>query len=790
MAGLAILYWRDIPSQVIVKSGRASAKRQLSERFIRAIDAAAMHAGASGTDDYLEGWRRADLGPCGEDLEAEASVAAARLEAEYDNQRLAQLSQQDGREKYFARRRVSLALPTGAAFAAPALRGKRLNDPLIVFTPSGKRGRLPEGLSVLEAARKLGVDLDSVCGGRGLCGRCQVEVLEGEFAKHGVTSAPDHVSGRNDVEQRYANKRGLLAADRRLGCQARILGDLIVDVPQESQVHRQVVRKRAEAHPIEVDPVVRLHYVEVREPDMHDPASDLRRLQQALAEQWGIADAEVNLAVLRDLQKVLRAGQWKATVALREGRDIVAVLPGFAERALGIAFDIGSTTIAAHLCDLHNGEVLASAGRMNPQIRFGEDLMSRVSYVMMNPGGDGELTRSMREAVDALIGEVVAAAGAERADVFEMTMVGNPVMHHLFLGLDPTELGGAPFALTLDSAYEARARELGLDVAPGAFVYCLPCIAGHVGADAAGVALAEGPYLRDELTLLVDVGTNAELILGNRQRLLACSSPTGPAFEGAQISCGQRAAPGAIERVRIDRETLEPRFKVIGCDLWSNEPGFAEATRQTGVTGICGSGIIEIIAEMFLSGIVTSDGVIEGALAEKSSRIEAVGRTFAYVLREGEPRLQIYQTDVRAVQLAKAALYAGAKLLLERYGASGPDRITLAGAFGSHIDGAYAMALGLIPDCDLARVAAAGNAAGTGARIALLNLAARAEIEEVAHRIEKIETAIEPRFQEHFVAAMALPNKVDAFPNLAKVLDLPAPRESAGGERGRRRRRR
>jgi uncharacterized 2Fe-2S/4Fe-4S cluster protein (DUF4445 family) len=279
-------------------------------------------------------------------------------------------------------------------------------------------------------------------------------------------------------------------------------------------------------------------------------------------------------------------------------------------------------------------------------------------------------------------------------------------------------------------------------------------------------------------------------VFGNRDRLLACSSPTGPAFEGAQISCGQRAAPGAIERVRIDRQTLEPLFKVIGSDLWSNEPGFAEATAETGVTGICGSGIIEIIAEMFLSGIITADGVIDGALAQRTPRVDAVGRTFAYLLHDGAPRLQIYQTDVRAIQLAKAALYAGAKLLLERYGVDAPERITLAGAFGSHIDVAYAMALGLIPDCDLAKVAAAGNAAGTGARIALLNLSARAEIEDVVRRVEKIETALEPRFQEHFVAAMALPNKVDAFPNLAKVIDLPPPRDGTGGERGQRRRRR
>ena len=298
--------------------------------------------------------------------------------------------------------------------------------------------------------------------------------------------------------------------------------------------------------------------------------------------------------------------------------------------------------------------------------------------------------------------------------------------------------------------------------------------------------LAEGPYLKDELTLLVDVGTNAEIVFGNRERLLACSSPTGPAFEGAQISCGQRAAPGAIERVRIDRATLEPRFKVIGCDLWSDEPGFGAATETTGVTGVCGSGIIEAIAEMFLAGVVSEDGVIEGALASRTKRVEQVGRTFAYVLSEGTPRLLIYQTDVRAIQLAKAALYAGAKLLIERAGAA-PERVTLAGAFGSHIDPLYAMTLGLIPDCDLAKVASAGNAAGTGARIALLNLAARAEIESVVRGIEKIETAIEPDFQRHFVAAMAFPNKEDAFPNLATRIHLPARKEP--GEGGRRRRR-
>ena len=657
---------------------------------------------------------------------------------------------------------------------------------LVIFTPSGQRGHFPCGTSVLAAARKLGVDLDSVCGGRGICGRCQCAVIEGQFAKHAIASSSMHVSPVEATEARYSERRGLLRPGLRLGCQARITGALVIDVPPESQMHRQVVRKRAEAHPIVIDPVVRLHYVEVAEPDMHDPSSDLRRLQMALAAQWHVDACHIDPAVLRNLQKTLRSGRWRVTAALRHGREIVALWPGLRQSLHGLAVDIGSTTLAAHLCDLATGEVLASSGMMNPQIRFGEDLMSRISYVMMNPGTDAELTQCVRAAIDALAADVAAMAGLASADILEVAIVGNPVMHHLFLGLDPVELGGAPFALAMDGAFEDRAANLGLHLAPGARVYVLPCIAGHVGADTAGMILSEGPYLSDEVRLLVDVGTNAEIVLGNRARLLACSSPTGPAFEGAQISCGQRAAPGAIERIRIDRATLEPRYKVIGCDLWSDDPQFDPATP---VTGICGSGIIEIIAEMFLAGIITPEGVIDGSLAVRSPRVEAVGRTFAYVIREGEPRLQIYQTDVRAIQLAKAALYAGIKLLMQRYGIEKLDRITLAGAFGMHIDATFAMALGLVPDCALAHVGSAGNAAGTGARIALLNAAARLEIEAEVRKIEKVETAIEPGFQDEFVAAMAFPHKSDEFPNLALVLGLPERRagDLAAPRRGRRR---
>ncbi len=595
------------------------------------------------------------------------------------------------------------------------------------------------------------------------------------------------------MSPRSARSRPATARERawrtshRLSCQTCVLGDVVVDVPAESQVHKQVVRKRAEVRAIALDPVVRLHYVEVAPPDMHAQRGDLERLQEALAAQWQLGALQCDLAVLQGLQTALRAGDWKVTVAVHAGVQLIGIWPGFVDRAFGLAIDVGSTTIAGHLCDLHSGEVLASGGLMNPQIRFGEDLMSRVSYAMMNPGGVAEMTAAVRQALGTLIAQVTGEAGVDPSELLALTAVGNPIMHHLLLGIDPCELGTAPFALASDQALSLHASDLELPAHPGARIYFLPCIAGHVGADTAGVILSETPHLADEITLIVDVGTNAEIVLGNRHRLLAASSPTGPAFEGAQISCGQRAAPGAIERVRIDRETLEPRFKVIGCDLWSDQPGFAEATSRSGVTGICGSGIIEALAEMFLAGVLRADGTIDGAKAAISPRVQPDGRTHAYLLHAGEPEIRILQTDVRAIQLAKAALYAGARLLMDHLGVEQVDRITLAGAFGSQIDVTYAMVLGLIPDCDLAKVASAGNAAGTGARIALLNRSARAEIERVAKRIEKIETAVEPRFQEHFVAAMAIPHTSAPYPHLADVVALP--KQAPGASRARARRR-
>lgn len=656
----------------------------------------------------------------------------------------------------------------------------------VVFMPSGRRGEFPLGTPVLSAARSLGVDIDSVCGGRAVCGRCQVCVSEGTFSKLDIESKPSHLSDTTQTEQRYRRIKGL-DDQRRLSCQALLQGDVVIDVPPESQIHRQMVRKGAdEIRDLTIDPVVRLYYLELSKPSMADQVCDLSRVTQSLERDWGLKGLHAEISFLTHLSAAVRAGttyagDWKITVAVRAGTTLVAVWPGFKEDAYGIAVDVGTTTVAAHLCKLTTGEVISSGGMMNPQIRFGEDLMSRISYLQQNAGQASALTASVRKALADLVVQMCKEGSVAPDDVVEMTIVGNPTMHHLVLGLDPTQLGMEPFPLVVDTGVDVAARDIEIPINRGAFVYFLPCIAGHVGGDTAGVILSQGPHTHKDMTLVIDVGTNAELVLGSSDRLIACSSPTGPAFEGAQISCGQRAAPGAIERVRIDPQTLAPRFKVIGCELWSDDPGFGEAVAQVGVTGICGSGIIEVVAELFLAGVIDASGrmLAKGRSATDHPHLKPRGRNVEYVLyRQDDRTVSVIPSDIRAIQLAKAACYSGARLLMDEMGVKEVDQVLLAGAFGSYIDVKYAMVLGMIPDCDLAKVRSVGNAAGTGARIALLSGSSRNEIERVVRRVEKVETAIAAKFQEYFIAAMSLPNAIDPFPNLQKVVNLP-PRTAA-----------
>ena len=646
------------------------------------------------------------------------------------------------------------------------------NEYKIAFMPSGKRGNFPEGTKILDAARTLGVDIDSVCGGRALCGRCQVEFIEGEFAKHGISSKQSNISSRSEAEKKFATRKNL-GSERRLSCQSKLLGDIVVDVPQESQLHQQIVRKEFEATEITINPYVHVHYIELADNCSAKRTNALNQIKKALKDQWSLTDLNFIVEDWKTILPIIKEGEGKCTVAVRNKKELIAIFPGFVESCYGAAIDIGSTTIAINLCNLTDGSIESNQGSMNPQIRFGEDLMSRVSYCMQNPGSQEKLTQAARTAVNELIHKACNETEINPEQVLEITIVGNPVMHHLFLGLDPVPLGLLPFTLATDKALYLRAEDLGIDINKHAGVYVLPCLAGHVGADAAAVMLTEKPYHQKEINLIVDVGTNAEIFVGNEDKLLAASSPTGPAFEGAQINSGQRAAPGAIERVRINPENFEPKFKVIGSEYWSDEIEFEESIKKIGITGICGSGIIEAVAGMYLAGIISQDGLMNASLITKTEHLIQQGRTFSYFLHRGTPEVLITQNDIRAIQLAKAALYAGAKLLMDKLGVEKVDKIRLAGAFGSHIDVKYAMILGMIPDCKVDMVTSAGNAASTGARMALLDTVSRDEIENEIRKIEKIETAMETKFQEYFVHAMAIPHQIDDFSELAKIVNLP-----------------
>jgi uncharacterized 2Fe-2S/4Fe-4S cluster protein (DUF4445 family) len=543
--------------------------------------------------------------------------------------------------------------------------------------------------------------------------------------------------------------------------------------------------------------------------------------------RFGLKDVRLDPVLLGELQPVIRKGDWKVTVTVWQDREAVRVQPGYVEEAYGLAVDIGTTTVAMHLCDLRTGEVLATTSQMNPQVAYGEDLMSRVSYCDLNgAAGLATLHDAIIRALNGLAEEAASEVDITTGAITDIVLVGNSVMHHVLLNIPPRELGQSPFGPAISDAVDIKARDLGLKLAPGAQAHVLPLEAGHVGADNVGVILAEEPDKApaDEIWLIVDVGTNGEILLGNSTELYSASSPTGPAFEGAQISHGMRAAPGAIERVRIDPETLECRFKVIGRDSWNDEWSL-EHDDATGseehspaklaqalsdedaqqreaherrmrkrrqllgqgpilAAGICGSGIIEAVAELFMAGMLTPDGRFANEI--EHPRLSWQGAKAQYVLAwphessTGRP-IVITSDDVRNIQLGKAALYSGARLLMERMGVDRVTRVLLAGAFGSYIDPVHAMVLGMIPDCDLRRVATAGNSAGDGARIALLNKAEREDARRLARWTQYIGIAMEPRFQDAFVEAMPIPHVSDAFPHLAEILDTAFARRRSRG---------
>ncbi len=637
----------------------------------------------------------------------------------------------------------------------------------VIFQPSGRRGEIEEGKTLREAAIELGVGIEQVCGGKGVCGKCKVQIQEGYFAKFDVRSSMSNLSPMSEEELRHL-KDGEVENNFRLACAARIHGDVLVFVPEESRVGGQVVRKAAGEISVELDPAVRKYYVELPLPSLEDPEGDFERLLRALKEQHGLENLSIDYHALKALPQVLREGKWKVTVAVWQGREIISVEPGYSERTLGVAFDVGTTTVVGYLTDIATGEVLAVDSMMNPQVSFGEDVMARITYAMEHEDGLRKMHEAIIGGINKIVSNLCKKAGIGSDEILELVLVGNTAMHHIYLNIYPEYLGVSPFTPAVHRSIDVKARDLRINAAPGANVHVLPIEAGFVGADNMGVVVALEPEKKDEVHLIIDIGTNGEIVLGNKEKLLSTSCATGPAFEGAQITHGMRAAPGAIERVRIDPETKEPRYKVIGKEEWSDEA-------RSEARGICGSGIIEAVAEMFKAGIIKNSGAFNTSLETPRLRCGEKGQP-EYVLARAEETaigrdITVTQSDVRAVQLAKGALYTGCKILMKRYGVSEVDKVVLAGAFGSYIDKEASMVIGMFPDCDLSRVVAVGNAAGDGARIALLNRRKREEANRVARRIRYIELTVDPDFQTEFMQAMYFPHMKDRFPHIQHILD-------------------
>ena len=657
----------------------------------------------------------------------------------------------------------------------------------VILQPSGRRGQVDEGMSVRAAARELGVEIESICAENATCGKCMVLVEEGRFEKYNIDSKRENLSPVGTEERAYLERRPKLLKDKgweigqvRLSCQCKVLGDILINVPEESRGNKQIVRKSARERAIEIKPSVRKYYVSMSPPNLERPIADWERLAKGLETSIGLVrrgeenlprwfDLNIDYQCLRTLSSTLREAKWNVTVSVWQDKEVIEVQAGYVEDSYGAAVDIGSTTVALYLCNLRTGEMLAAESEMNPQIVYGEDVMSRIQYTIEHKDGLEKLHKAVIQTLNKLLKQAAKTANIRTEEILEMVLVGNSTMHHLLLNLHPKDLGLAPFVPAIHKSLDVKARELGLQINTSGNIHVLPTIASFVGADTSAMIVAEEPHKQDENWLLIDVGTNAELILGNRKRLVCTSTPTGPALEGAHVEYGMRAAPGAIERVHIDEKTLEPKYKVIGVEGWNTD----HAEFKGHVKGICGSAIIDSVAELFRAGIVDSRGKFKKNLDTR--RVREGENGWEYVVAWAEETsigrdIPMTQQDVRQIQLAKAALFTAARTLLKRSNLQSPDKIILAGGFGSYIDKEKAMLIGLIPDCPLENVYAVGNAAGDGARIALLNVEKRKEIESVTRRVERFELPTDPEFQNQFMLATSFPHMSEPFEHIAHLI--------------------
>lgn len=672
----------------------------------------------------------------------------------------------------------------------------------VIFQPSGRRGEVPKDITLIEASRLLGVDIESLCGEKKVCGKCIVRIEEGFYAKYNIESSPTHLSQWQEEEAKFINaenrKKGY-----RLGCCAKVEGDVLVFVPEESRAGKQVVSKAARDINIFHDPTVCVYYVELKKPSFEEPTGDFERLCESLAREYSLNNLRIDIQALRALPGALRDGDWKVTVSVWNKKEIIRVRPGKAEDYFGMAIDIGTTTVAGYLCNLRTMEVVDTVSMMNPQCKYGEDVMARITYHMTSPDGLKRMSDDIIEGLNTLISKAVEATHPPKKkvkkknndadseltewtekheegktyyrlsldDIEDVTIGCNTAMHHILLQLDPQYVSLAPFPPVNHCSLDIRARDLGLQINPSANIFVLPNEAGFVGADNVGVLIAEEPYKTTDYQLIIDIGTNGELVLGNRDKLISSSCATGPALEGAQLSFGMRAAPGAIERIKIDPETHEVDYKVIGREAWLK----FSAPEEMKTKGICGSGILDVLAELYVAGVIDKSGVFSENQKSDRCRMNPDNKQPEFVLAwANETSIKrdvvINQKDLRQIQLAKGALYAGCKLMMRRMGLDKIDKVKIAGAFGTHVNKQKALIMGLFPDCEVEKILGVGNAAGDGCRAALLDRRKRIEANWVSRNVEYIELTVEEDFEKQFMQAMQIPHMKDEFPHLEGIV--------------------
>lgn len=614
----------------------------------------------------------------------------------------------------------------------------------VLFAPSAKEIPGGEGKSVLEASREAGVYIPSDCNGKGQCGRCRVRLVEGDMGP--ITEEEHDFISPVEREQGY-----------RLACRAQIRGEATLWVPGDQILDSGPARKGFSGRLSKVNPAVKNYFLELSEEPKND-GHDLERIMDLLKADFGLKNLTADPALLRDPDPIIREGRQRVTAVIWMDQEIIALRSGWDKTGLGLAIDIGTTTVAVYLCDLSNGEVIAQGAVTNPQILFGTDIMSRIAYSVNHPGdGVNKMRKELLEALNSLIDRMAAQNGYTPHQIVDSVVVGNTVMHHIFLGMAPDSLGLWPFTPRVKGAVNIKAGVVGLHAHPLSYVHVLPVEAGFVGADNVGVLISEEPYHQDEWSLIIDLGTNGEIVLGNRERLLSSSCATGPAFEGAHITCGMRAQTGAIEKVRLAPADLDIDYQVVGREGWASEhqPGALQPA------GICGSGIIDTLAQLFKAGVIKETGAFSEAPDTPRIRKNPSGVMEFVLVRKEETAthqdIVLTQKDIRQIQLAKAALQGGCRVLLNKLGLDSVNRLKIAGAFGLNINKENALAIGLFRFCDPEKITFVGNAAGRGAYLALLNIQKREEAENIVDRVTHIDLAGEEAFQWEFLKALALP---------------------------------